>query len=229
MSSYSLSMHLLEHSGYWDGDVIADEWHMFIKSWFARSGQVRLERIFLPFSAHATTGNNLREVIVNRYQQTLRHAWGSKEVGYIIARMLERPDVEFGVAFQLLFRVAHDILLAGAGWVLLTVGSQVTFLFHPEILHELVRLNVRSPVFMALQLSFLLVSVLCVVLWAQDVSMRPPRPPERPQTLRERLLTLVSFPLMLVLALVFVALPTLQAQTRLMLGIPLQFRVTRKS
>ena len=33
---------------------------------------------------------------------------------------------------------------------------------------------------------------------------------------------------MLVLALVFVALPTLQAQTRLMLGIPLQFRVTRK-
>ena len=229
MSSYSLSMHLLEHSGYWDGDVIADEWHMFIKSWFSRSGQVRLERIFLPFSAHATTGNNLREVIVNRYQQTLRHAWGSKEVGYIIARMLERPDVEFGVAFQLLFRVAHDILLAGAGWVLLTVGSQVTFLFHPEILQELVRLNVRSPVFMALQLSFLLVSVLCVVLWAQDVSMRPPRPPERAQTLSERLLTLASFPLMLVLALVFVALPTLQAQTRLMLGIPLQFRVTRKN
>lgn len=228
MSSYSLSMRLLERSGYWDGDVIADEWHMFIKSWFARGGQVRLERIFLPFAAHATTGNNLREVIVNRYQQTLRHAWGSKEVGYIIARMLERPDVTFGVAFQLLFRVAHDILLAGAGWVLLTVGSQVTFLFHPELLRELIALNVRSPVFMALQLSFLLVSVLCVVLWAQDVSMRPPRPPGRPQTLRERLLTLVSFPLMLLLALIFVALPTLQAQTRLMLGIPLQFRVTRK-
>lgn len=229
MSSYSLSMRLLEQSGYWDGDVIADEWHMFIKSWFVRSGQVRLERIFLPFAAHATTGNTLREVVVNRYQQTLRHAWGSKEVGYIIARMLERPDVEFGVAFQLLFRVAHDILLAGAGWVLLTVGSQVTFLFHPEILQELLELNVRSPIFMALQLSFLLVSVLCVVLWAQDVSMRPPRPADRPQTLRERLLTLVSFPLMLVLALVFVALPTLQAQTRLMLGIPLQFRVTRKN
>ncbi|MCE2490748.1 MAG: hypothetical protein J4G17_12340, partial [Anaerolineae bacterium] len=86
----------------------------------------------------------------------------------------------------------------------------------------------RSPILLALQLSFLLVSVLCIVLWAQDVSMRPPRPPDRPQTLKERLLTLVSFPLMLVLALIFVALPTLQAQTRLMLGIPLQFRVTRK-
>ncbi len=228
MSSYSLSMRLLEESGYWDGDVIADEWHMFIKSWFAQDGQVRLERIFLPFAAHATTGRTLREVVVNRYQQTLRHAWGSKEVGYIIANMLTRPGVRMGIAFQLFFRVAHDILLAGAGWVLLTVGSQVTFLIHPWLLLELLELNLRSPVFVALQLSFLLVSVLCIVLWAQDVSLRPPRPPDRPQTLRERLLTLVSFPLMLVLALIFVALPTLQAQTRLMLGIPLQFRVSSK-
>ncbi|MCE2490853.1 MAG: hypothetical protein J4G17_12890, partial [Anaerolineae bacterium] len=124
MSSWSLSMRLLVESDYWDGDIIADEWHMFIKSWFAKEGQVRLERIFLPFAAHATTGETLREVVVNRYLQTLRHAWGSKEVGYIIAQMLARPDFRFGVAFQLLFRVAHDILLAGAGWILLTVGSQ---------------------------------------------------------------------------------------------------------
>ncbi|MCY4022669.1 MAG: glycosyltransferase [Anaerolineaceae bacterium] len=228
MSSWSLSMRLLVESDYWDGDVIADEWHMFIKSWFAREGQVRLERIFLPFAAHATTGRTLRETVVNRYLQTLRHAWGSKEVGYIMAQMLARPDIRFGVAFQLLFRVAHDILLAGAGWILLTVGSQVTLLLHPDILRELLELNVRSPVFLALQTGFLLVSTLCIVLWAQDVSLRPPRPVDRPQTLKERALTIASFPLMLILALVFVALPTLQAQTRLMLGIPLQFRVTRK-
>ncbi len=228
MSSWSLSMRLLDESDYWDGDVIADEWHMFIKSWFAKEGQVRLERIFLPFAAHATTGRNLRETVVNRYLQTLRHAWGSKEVGYIIAQMLARPDIRFGVAFQLLFRVAHDILLAGAGWILLTVGSQVTLLIHPDILLESLKLNVRSPVFLALQTGFLLVSTLCIILWAQDVSMRPPRPADRPQTLKERVLTIASFPLMLILALVFVALPTLQAQTRLMLGIPLQFRVTRK-
>ena len=228
MSSYSLSLRLLESSDYWDGDVIADEWHMFIKSWFAHGGQVKLERIFLPFAAYATTGNTLREVIVNRYQQTLRHAWGSKEVGYLIARMLQQPTVNFGMALQLLFRVAHDILLAGAGWVLLTVGSQVTLLLHPHLLNEMLSFNAGNPVFLALQLSFLLVSTLCIVLWAQDVSLRPPRPPDRPRTLHERLLTLLSFPLMLLLALVFVALPTLQAQTRLMLGMPLQFHVTPK-
>ena len=228
MSSYTLSLRLLDSSGYWDGDVIADEWHMFIKAYFAREGEVKLERVFLPFSAYATTGETIWEAAKNRYQQTLRHAWGSKEVGYIIAKMLEHPEIEFKTSFQLLFRVAHDILLAGAGWVLLTVGSQVTFLIHPEILIELTQQNIQNPIFVALQASFFLVSVLSIVFWYQDVIVRPPRPPDRPQTFMERVLTIASFPLMVILTLIFVALPTIQAQTRLMVGIPLQFRVTKK-
>ena len=228
MSSYTLSLRLLDSSGYWDGDVIADEWHMFIKAYFAREGEVTLERVFLPFSAYATTGETVWQSARNRYQQTLRHAWGSKEVGYIVAKMLEHPEIEFGPSFKLLFRVAHDILLAGAGWVLLTVGSQITFLIHPEILTLLTQENFSNPVFIMLQAGFILVSVLSVVFWYQDVSVRPPRPPEHPQTLTERFLTVISFPLMIIITLIFVALPTLQAQTRLMVGIPLQFRVTRK-
>jgi hypothetical protein len=228
MSSYTLSLRLLESSGYWDGDVIADEWHMFIKAYFAREGAVKLERVFLPFSATATSGENIWQTIRNRYSQTLRHAWGTKEVGYILAKMLEHPEIEFGTSFKLFFRVAHDILLAGAGWVLLTVGSQITFLIHPEILLQLTQENFSNPIFVALQASFLLVSVLSVVFWYQDVIVRPPHPADRPQTLFERFLTVVSFPLMLFLTLIFVALPMLQAQTRLMVGIPLQFRVTRK-
>lgn len=228
MSSYTLSMRLLDGSGYWDPDVIADEWHMFIKAYFARDGQVKLERVFLPFSAYATTGETIWQALKNRYSQTLRHAWGSKEVGYMVAKMLEHPEIEFSTSFKLLFRVAHDILLAGAGWVILTVGSQVTFLLHPEILTQLTGENIRNPIFVALQATFLLISILSIVFWYQDVSVRPPRPKHRPQTWHERLLTIASFPILLVLTLIFVALPTLQAQTRLLVGIPLQFRVTKK-
>lgn len=228
MSSYTLSMKLLESSGYWDPDVIADEWHMFIKAYFARDGEVQLERVFLPFSAYATTGSTVWQAIKNRYLQTLRHAWGSKEVGYIVAKMLENPQVPFSTSFKLLFRVAHDILLAGAGWVILTVGAQLTFLLRPSMLENLVMAGFSNPLFVALQVSFILVSVLSIVFWYQDVIVRPPRPPDKPQTIQERLLTLVSFPLIVILTLIFVALPTIQAQTRLMVGIPLQFRVTQK-
>lgn len=241
MSSYALSLRLLDSSGYWDGDVIADEWHMFIKAYFARSGQVKLESVMLPFMADATIGDNVIDELRQRYQQTLRHAWGSKEVGYMIAKMIDHPEVEFLPAFRLLLRIAHDILLAGAGWVILTAGSQLPVLLHPriapidplrlladpalELPATLARLA-ADPTWILLILAGLMVVILGVVFWYQDVIVRPPRP--RPMTFTERLWTLLSFPALPLLTVLVVAIPTIQAQTRLLFGIPLQFRVTKK-
>ncbi|NOG52643.1 MAG: hypothetical protein HND48_26745 [Chloroflexi bacterium] len=126
-----MSLRLMDASGYWDTDVIAEDSHMFIKAFFSSDAELELEPIFLPFLATATTGDTVWEVVKARYQQTLRHAWGSKEVGYIIARMLEHPEIPAGRGLKLLLRVAHDILLAGAGWIILTVGSQLPVLFNP--------------------------------------------------------------------------------------------------
>ncbi|RMG80850.1 MAG: hypothetical protein D6712_17340, partial [Chloroflexi bacterium] len=190
--------------------------------------------IFLPFLAHATTGDTLWQAIKNRYQQTLRHAWGSKEVGYIIAKMLEHPEMEFWTSFKLLLRVAHDILLAGAGWVILTVGSQLPILLNPDLLPinpekgigGILAAIIQDPAILLLQLSFVIFVLLAVVFWYQDVIVRPPR--TKPMNLKEGVLTLISFPLLPVLTLIFVALPVLQAQTRLLVGHTLQYRVAPK-
>ena len=134
MSSYSLSLKLLEQSGNWDTDVIADEWHMLDQSLFRHRRQVKIQHIYLPFLADSTTGSNIFQSIKNRYSQTLRHAWGSKEVGYMLAKLIENPKVlSFNARFKLLLRIAHDILLAGAGWIILTVGSQLAGLLPPQI------------------------------------------------------------------------------------------------
>lgn len=240
MSSYSLSLQLLDSCGYWDGDVIADEWHMFIKSYFLKDGMVKLVPIMLPFLADATLGESIFAALKLRYQQTLRHAWGSKEVGYMMAKMVEHPEVPFLRATRLLMRIAHDILLAGAGWIILTVGSQLPVLLHPKIapvqldavfgsnnpLGTIATGFANDPIWLVIGLAGLLVVLLGGVFWYQDVQVRPPR--EGGMKRGERLLTALSFPLLPVLTLFVVALPTLEAQTRLLLGIPLQFRVTRK-
>lgn len=226
MSSYSLSMRLLDVSGYWDSDVIADEWHMFIKAFFARGGVVELERIFLPFLAQAVSGDTLLDALKNRYQQTLRHAWGSKEVGYMVAKIFEHPEIEFLRSLRLLLRIAHDILLAGAGWVIMTIGSQLPFLLHPRLFNEIIAAGFSNPLFAVLQIAFGMVTILGILFWYQDVIVRPPRTVK--QTWSERLWTLISFPALPVLTLFLVAIPTLQAQIRLLAGVPLQFRVSKK-
>ncbi|GAB4575458.1 MAG: hypothetical protein Kow0077_27060 [Anaerolineae bacterium] len=222
MSSYSLSLRLLDGVGYWDGDVIADEWHMFIKAFFQRDGRVKLEPIYLPFSGEATAGNGFWDSLKNRYQQSLRHAWGSKEVGYTLARIIEHPEIPRRVGLRLFFRVAHDIILAGAGWVIMTVGPQVAFLLYPELFFA----EWNTPVFLLLQISLTIVSVLGAVFLFLDIRLRPPRP--RPWTPREVIWTVLSFPLLPLMTLLVLAIPTIQAQTLLLLGMPIQFRVTRK-
>ncbi len=222
ISTYSLSMRLTDEVGYWDTDVIADELHMFVKCFFRRGGNLELGRVYLPFSGYAVTGDNLLDACKNRYSQSLRHAWGAKEVGYTMAQMVERPDIPFGMGMKLLLRVAHDNIMAGAGWVILTFGGQLPILLYPALLAN----GWQSPPFLALQLSLLVVGILGIVFWAIDIRIRPPRP--RPWTVREVLLTLISFPLLPFMTLIFLALPVVDAQTRLMLGIPIRFKVARK-
>jgi hypothetical protein len=108
----------------------------------------------------------------------------------------------------------------------MTVGSQLPLLLNPALRDQMLSEGFSNPIFALIQIAFALVSVLGIVFWYQDVIVRPPR--TRPQTWSERLMTLLSFPLLPLLTLFFVAIPTLQAQTRLLLGSPLQFRVTKK-
>ena len=224
MSSYSMSLKLLDNAGYWDADVIADEWHMYIKTYFKREGDLVLRPIFLPFLGAATGGNNIWDSLRQRYSQTLRHAWGAKEIGYTISQMREHPHVGFLNGFKMLFRVAHDNLLAGAGWVIITLGTQLPALMHPQLIMD----NQLALPFILLQVSFIIVFFMTLLFFFVDVRIRPARPSNQEITRWERIQTLLSIPMLPTITLICVALPVIQAQTQLMLGIPLHFRVTKK-
>ena len=188
MSSYSLSLKLLEQSGNWDTDVIADEWHMLIKAYFATGGHVSIQHIYLPFLADSTTGANIFQSIKNRYSQTLRHAWGSK---------------------------VAPIKVEG----LMTANDKLTYILEG--------FSASHPAWLLLAIAGFVMIILVVVFQVQDYRIRPPR--VSPYTFGESILELLSIPFMLILTLLVVALPTLVAQTRLLLGIPLQFIVTEKN
>jgi hypothetical protein len=222
ISTYSLSMRLIDEAGYWDTDVIADELHMFLKCFFRRGGQIDVGPIYLPFSGYAVAGDSFWEACKNRYDQSLRHAWGAKELGYTMAQMIEHPDVSFWRGAKMLLDVAHDNVMAGAGWVIITFGAQLPILLYPSLLTN----SWQSSPFLLLQVSLVIVGILGILFWIIDIRERPPR--RRRWTAREILLTLLSFPLLPILTLIFLALPVIDAQTRLLFGIPIRFKVARK-
>jgi hypothetical protein len=216
MSSYSASLRLLHAAGYWDADAISDEWHMFIKAFFQCHG--KLEPVFLPFLANAVVGRTLWLEIKGRYMQTLRHAWGAKEIGYTIAQMA-RYRSRWKEIF-LLSRVSHDNLLAGAGSVIIMFGSQFPLAFHPVDAQALL----SCPAFLLLQASAGVMAVLVIIFWVIDIRIRPPVPLRSNKVFLE----VLSLPVLALITFCCVTMPVLHAQTLLFLGIPLEFRVTSK-
>jgi len=219
MSSYALSLRLLDESDSWDPSATADEWRMYLRAARRRGVEPRLRPIWLPFLASAPPDAGWRDALRARYRQTLRHAWGAQEIGYALA---QRPAAASRPSWLgLVLRVAHDNLLASAGWAVLWLGPQLAALLHPAWL----RAHLAAPAFLLLQGAFALTALLTLTVWAADVRARPDGPAARRDLLRE----IAWLPLLGVLTLVCVALPALHAQTRLLLGKPITFRVTPKS
>ncbi|GAB4446062.1 MAG: hypothetical protein Kow00120_16160 [Anaerolineae bacterium] len=220
-STYSISLRLLHEVGYWNAEP--EDQHIFTQCYFHHGGSVHVRPLYLPFSCDATTGTNLLDAFRARYKQTARHTWwGVKEISYTTDQIVgRRKGVPWLGGAQLLMQLAHDQIMAGAGWVIMTLGAQLSFLLHPRLL------VFDSPQMITLSVAMGIVTLMGFAFWVMDWAARPPR--TRPWTWKERLALLVSFPLLPVLTVIALALPVLEAQTRLLLDLPPTFgRMTRK-
>lgn len=76
-----------------DGDVIAEDHHLFIKGYFALDGMLRVQPIFLPCLCFAVGGepDSLWVNLKNRYTQAKRHMFGISEMFYTFSLACRRP------------------------------------------------------------------------------------------------------------------------------------------
>lgn len=218
MSSYSLSLRLLDHSGGWATDAIADEWHMYVRSFRARQGKVRLQPVYLPFLVHIVSADSPLRTVLARCRQTIRHAWGAEEIGHAVTGAVHTRGVQ---GWRLVLRVAHDHLLAGAGAVLLGLGTQLPVLIAPAWW----RAQFSSALFILLQVSLLIAAAVSVIFWWGDWRSRPV-PPSRER--RSALPELIGVLLLPALTALCVTLPLLYAHTCLMLGKRPRFQAAPK-
>ena len=95
-SVYSVAMLLAGRVGGWDTgpESIGEDMHMFLKCYFATKGQAKVKIIFSPASQSNVSSDvkGIRGFIANlwaRYNQAMRHMWGSLDTGYAIEKGLE--------------------------------------------------------------------------------------------------------------------------------------------
>jgi cellulose synthase/poly-beta-1,6-N-acetylglucosamine synthase-like glycosyltransferase len=222
VAHYSLSYRLLEQIGFWDPDVIPEDWHMFFKAFFATGGKSEVEPIFLPLSADAAESSNFFKTLKNQYEQFKRWAWGVSDTPFVLKNYFLSPQVPFWSKTLRVLRFVEDHFLWPVNWFIITLGINIPAIINKDFAKTAIGFNLpRASSFI---LTLCLIS-LVIVLFI-DYRQRPPRPKEV-----SRLRTILipfEFILMPIVGFIFTALPGLDAHTRLMLGKYIEYRVTEK-
>lgn len=222
LASYSLSYRLLDRIGYWDPDVIPEDWHMFFKAFFSSQGKIEVEPIFLPLSADAAESTGFFKTVKNQYEQLKRWAWGVSDTPFVLKNYFLSKNVPWTQKTLRTIRFLEDHFLWPVNWFIITLGVNIPTLVNQNFSKTAIGFNLSKM--SSFILTICLVPLLVIIFI--NAKQKPPRPKEVPK-LRAFLLPF-EFILMPISGLIFGSLPSLDAHTRLMLGKYLEYRVTEK-
>lgn len=221
-STYSMSLKLIDEVGYWDTDVIPEDYRVFFKTYFATEGKVSVEPIFLPVLSDAAESNSFWGTMTNQYEQIKRWAWGVSDDSYVIKQWLTVPNMPFWEKTMRVFHVLENHFLWPVNWFAITVGALIPPLMNPKFSQTV--MGKTLPQTSSAILTIALISMLVMVLI--DAANRPPRPGKT--SIIKKILQPLEFIWTPVIGFFFSALPGLDAHTRLMLGRYIEYRVTEK-
>lgn len=221
-STYSLPLATAVKAGYWDVDVIPEDYHLFFKVYFTLGEKVATQGIFLPVLVDAAESRTFIGSLVNQYEQSKRWAWGVSDIPYVIRGVILNSQIAVIDRLRRLGQLLEHHIFWPSNWFILTIGSSIPPLLNPAFGRTVLGHNLSQISSGILTLSAVFLLVVIII----DLRIKPPRPKEFASWklpflyLQWLTLPIVSFFL--------AALPGLDAHTRLMLGKRLEYRVTEK-
>jgi cellulose synthase/poly-beta-1,6-N-acetylglucosamine synthase-like glycosyltransferase len=221
-SSHAMPFLALAEMDFWQSNVVSEDAGIFWKSFLFYDGDYRVVPIHYPISMDACVASDFWKTAVNQYRQQRRWASGSEGVPYLIFGCLKNKKIPFGrkLTYSLLIIegfwawATNAILILCLGWLPLIIGRgsfNTTLMAYklPYITQNLMMLSMIGM-------------FVCIVI----NTLLTPRPKDLGFWKKTSIVTQwIFFPIgMIVLG----AFPSIEAQTRLMLGKYIGFWVTEK-
>jgi hypothetical protein len=221
--SYSTTLHLVHDVGYWATDAIPEDSRFYWKSYFRYGDRFRAVPLFIPIYGDAVRARGYWRSMAEQYLQARRWAWGVTDIPYVIENAIAHPEIPFWSRFwRVLNLFGEHINWAIAPFVVM-FGATVPLLINPAFGETTLGQNL--PLFASVMLTMALVGLFVLVIVEHRIV--PPRPPEWGPL--QRVLSYVQWIGLPFVGIFFSNLPALDAQTRLLTGRYLEYRVTEKA
>jgi len=220
-STYSLSFKLLVDIGFWDVDVIPEDYRIFFKAFYALKGNVWVDPIFLKTSMDAPQSTTYMKSLLNKYEQERRWSWGVSDDPLFIKWWFTVPGVPFARKTLMLYHVLLDHFLWPVNWFIITIAANVIPLVNPVFTRT--NIGFRIPQLSGLILTSCLFATLTMIII--DFRNRPNN--ENASKLKQFLFPL-EFVLLPIVGFFLSTIPALISHTQLMFGKRIEYKVTEK-
>jgi hypothetical protein len=221
-SCYSSSYKLINSTGYWDPDMIPEDWHIFLQSFFASKGRASVNPIFLPTVVDAPSGKNYFDALKNRYNQCVRHAWGATDIPYAIEQSRRHPEIPLLTRLLRIYKLIETHIIWSSNWFILTLGTSLPSILNPHFFQTSFGYNLPRVSNIILSICLLPLFVVIILDWLL-------RPKSGKTGFFHWFKNLLQWPLMPIATLTMSVLPGLHSHTRLLLGKRLEYQTTQKT
>jgi len=221
-SSQSLSFKTAVEIDYWDQHIVSEDSRTYYRIFFKNKGEHILVPLFTPVYMDAVYDDNLWQTFKNQYLQKRRWAWGVENFPYLVMEAIKHNEAPFFRKWGLALRLLESHVSWAAASLIIALGIWWPFLLSPYF---------RTTIF-AFSLPYLaqiLLSITWIGLvisgWASIILL-----PQRPRGF-SRVKTVgvfISWILVPISAIIFGAIPAIDAQMHLLFGKYLGFWVTPK-
>jgi len=221
-SSQAMSMKTLVDIDFWDVSVVSEDSKQYYRAMFKYAGDHSVIPILTPVYMDGVLAGSLWQTMVAQYAQMRRWAYGIEHFPYMVRASLKDKSIGWYRKLVETWRILDghfswatgSLFVLSAGWwpfLLSSSFSESPLSFYLPFWADRLLTISWVGLFVAMGISFL---------------MLPPRPPKYGNwNTLEMILTWVMVPIN---SSIFGSIPSLDAQTRLMLGRYLGFFVTEK-
>jgi len=220
-AAHTQSLRTLLVTDFWSTTTIVEDGHQYFRTYFAFNGNIEMVPLFLPVYQDSVLDETAWKTFKSQYKQRRRWAWGISDFPYIIKSFIKHPEIPFTEKFIQTFRQYSAHFSQGAASLLLAT-AWIPLLFNDKFMDSVLAHNVTRYSSILINIAWLGVFF---SVWTYLALL--PRKPESHSNLKYfGMFTQWIFtpPVAIILG----SFPSLDAQTRLMLGKYLGFNVTPK-
>jgi hypothetical protein len=223
-AAHAQGLQTLIDTDYWSVTSIVEDGHQYWRTYFTYDGDHKVVPLLSPVYQDAVLAEGYLRTFKVQYLQLRRWAWGVSDFSYVVRSMLKNKNIPWGEKLIQIWRLFEGhYSWATAPLVITFVASLPVYLNQDFAKHNLLayQLPVYASRIMTLALIGLIINIL-ICWWSL-----PPKPDRYRQT---RFIGMIAqWVLLPVTSIGFSSLAAIDAQTRLIFGKYLDFRVTEKA